>query len=101
MNNQTDPAELANVTATSKGTGIFLIPDVRNDTFGAMHKEIVGGLTYTECIMRGQFAHAFKWVTDTVEEEVVLRQATCNNRRCVKTCKIRGCICNRAQGKCQ
>jgi hypothetical protein len=101
MDNQTDPADLVSVTAITKGTGIFLIPDLKSDVFGAMNKEFIADITYADCIMRGQFAFAFKWVPDDVEKEKSLKQAKCSNERCVKTCKIRGCICNRARGICQ
>ena len=101
MDNQTDPTDLVNVTDSTKGTGIFLIPDLKSDVFGAMEKVFVADITYAGCIMSGQFAFAFKWIPNDVESEKSLKQAKCSNERCVKSCKIRGCICNRAQGLCQ
>ena len=103
MHNQTDPADLANITTTTLGTGIFLVADVKSDDFGAMLKQFVEDLTYAACVLRGHFAFAFKWIPNDVESALTLRNASanCKGQFCVKTCKQRGCICNRARGMCQ
>lgn len=100
MNNQTDPNDLINISPSDLGTGIFLIPDVQSERFGAMTKVFVSNISYPHCVHRGYFAFTFKWVPHTIATESELRNSNCS-APCVQTCVVKGCICNHATGLCE
>jgi hypothetical protein len=103
--NQTDPAELANVNpASTPGSGIFAIPDPNTvpdpvvDPFGAIAKVVVSPLTYDDCIRRGFFCIAFKWVPRSLNPT----QTACPTpgAPCVSHCAARDlCLC--VGGRCK
>lgn len=100
MHNQTDPTDLLDIEPTDLGTGIFLIPDIQDPQFGAMRKEFIPDISYLECVRRGSFAFAFKWVPQTVASEAQLRHSNCS-APCVQTCVMKGCLCNTSRGVCE
>jgi hypothetical protein len=101
MNDQTKEDFLDFVNQDSLGTGIFLIADVESDIYGAANKVFVQDITYSECIKRGQFAMAFKWVPNSEASVYQLRDTSCTPHSCVKSCVEKGCMCNEPRGICQ
>jgi len=100
MDNQTNPEWLIELTPESLGTGIFLMPDVFSERFGDMIAPAVPNITYGNCIQRGMFAVAFKWVPERISTyEALLKSPKCYGP-CVDTCKQPGCICNKITGQC-
>lgn len=63
IQNQTSPTELANAALGAVGSGVFIIPDVVEGGFGAVNKIIIPNITYLDCIRRGIYCIAFKWVS--------------------------------------
>jgi hypothetical protein len=66
VKNQTEEKWLEFSNPEDLGTGIFLIPDVKSDKFGAAQKLVVPDITYPQCVQRGMFTIAFKWVPHSV-----------------------------------
>jgi hypothetical protein len=90
--NQTKPFSLD--TDQNIGTGVFAVPDPENPEFGAAKAVVVPRITYQECVMRGEFTMAFKWIPGPqayIECPVV-------GERCVKDCGHDYCLCVR--GRC-
>lgn len=100
MNNQTDPAWLLNLGPTQLGTGLFMLPDVLSDSFGAMIVQAVQDILYADCLRRGALAVAFKWVPHTIADYQKLLIAKCHPHICVATCVEPGCMCNMYLGTC-
>lgn len=100
MDNQTNPEWLIELTSESLGTGMFLIPDVFSEEFGAMTASAVRRITYSNCIQRGMFTVAFKWVPERVATYESLRKSPECHGPCVDTCKQPACICNKVTGQC-
>ncbi len=100
MQNQTNVDWLVDLGSDQLGTGLFLIPDVRVNVFGAAFKHLIPDITYTDCIMRGAFVIAVKWVPHTIADFQTLQGTGCG-RRCVATCVEPGCICNPYRGQCE
>jgi hypothetical protein len=90
--NQTDPQWLRAAGTTKLGTGIFLIADVTRPGPDAFRKQLVRDLTYTQCLERGTFALAFKWIPTSVASYSSLADAACGEP-CVDTCVEFGCVC--------
>ncbi len=101
MDNQTSLAILSNIQPTDLGTGIFLLPDVESPIFGAAIKRCIADIIYPECVKRGQFAMAFKWVPNSAMTFQQIQINACGQLLCVDSCAPEGCVCNRAQGICQ
>lgn len=100
MDNQTDPNDLANVSPNDPGIGIFLVPNVQSDQYAAALKVYVPDIKYAECIRRGQFALAFKWVPAAIATVSQLQQSHCSGP-CVTSCAGKGCVCNQQRGMCE
>lgn len=101
IQNQTDPAELTNIDPNTRGTGIFAVPDPTKPDFGAITKlPPVHDLTYDECIMRGFFCVAFKWIANK-PGRLVPNSTQCPDAGlpCVTTCRSDLCLC--IKGRCQ
>jgi hypothetical protein len=64
--NQTKQEWLEASEPNTLGTGLFLVPDVQSDQVGAVQKVVVPDITYKQCIQRGMFVVAFKWVPHTI-----------------------------------
>jgi hypothetical protein len=62
IQNQTSPAALANAASGALGSGVFIVPDVVEGGFGRVSKIIIPNITYVDCIRRGVYCIAFKWV---------------------------------------
>jgi hypothetical protein len=91
VQNQTDPDWLSGLSPSDLGTGLFLIPDVHSDRFGAVKKEFVPGITYSECIRRGLFVIAFKWIPIRVHDFSTLQaQAGHCGQPCTCSCVVPG-----------
>ncbi len=104
MNNQTNEKLLADIDQyydNELGTGIFLIADVESDIYGAAKKVFVGDITYSECIKRGQFVMAFKWIPNSKAQLSDLQSTSCTPHKCVDSCVEDGCMCNKIQGICE
>lgn len=100
MDNQTQPNWLRDAQEGARGTGIFLVPDVSSDQFGAMVALAVPELTYEECLRRGALTIGFKWVPTDVADFEAITQATRCGDPCAETCTMPGCICNRIRKQC-
>ena len=101
MNNQTNPSWILNLQTSQLGTGLFMLPDVANDNFAAMIVQAVKNLVYSDCLRRGAFAVAFKWVPHNIASYDDLMKAACHPHLCVATCVEPGCMCNTYLGTCQ
>jgi hypothetical protein len=94
--NQTDPDVLKSGDATTLGTGIFAVPDPASEEFGAVRKEMVDDITYEDCVKRGHFVRAFKWVPRTAgQQDQTMLKNTCAiaGVRCVDRCAPANCLC--------
>lgn len=98
--NQTNQELLDDLRPDELGTGLFLVPDVKSDVFGAARKIAISDITYDEALRRGAFTMGFKWVPNKVAPFSDLLEARCG-QRCVWTCVELGCVCNRARGICE
>jgi hypothetical protein len=99
MINETNPGWLEGLDPDSLGIGLFLVPDVSSDQFGAAQKLMVPDITYPQCVQRGMFTIAFKWVPHSVGTTSADLETRCG-QPCVRTCVERGCICNPITGVC-
>jgi hypothetical protein len=104
MHDQTDIEWLVKLGSESeRGTGIFLIPAVEDDTVGAARKTFVRNITYDDCRRRGASAMAFKWVPQFIAAYESLVEAVCGGAPCEETCSRQqpGCLCNRVRRRCE
>ncbi|MEQ8855213.1 hypothetical protein [Gimesia sp.] len=69
-NNQTDPEWLTNINPLDKGVGVFAIADVESSEFGAAKIIKVPEITYPDCVKRGIFTLGFKWIPDTLSDQI-------------------------------
>src|SRR5438876_914956 len=98
VQNQTDPKELLTAASGAPGTGIFLVPDVRVEAaFGATIKMIIPNLTYNECIQKGIYCVAFKWVSRILSSQTT--PCATPGAPCVTWCDDDQCFCK--DGQCQ
>ena len=95
--NQTDPSDLANATSATRGSGIFAVPNPLVGNFGSVTKIVVKSITYTECVQRGMFCIAFKWVPRQLDANVTA--CPTQGSLCVKSCANDLCLC--IDGTCQ
>lgn len=98
IHNQTDSKSISAIASaqsmtTELGVGLFLLPDPEK---GALEfkKIIVEGITYKECIQRGHYCLAFKWVPGKLDRKALLCHSGCENGLCTDTF----CICNPFNG---
>ena len=109
MQNQTDEVWL--IDSSTDGTGVFVFPENKNSEFGnatwdqsmksnrygQLQKAIVSGLTYQDCVSRGErdWILGYKWVpTSLVPYDTIVNAAiSCSSTRCVRRCARYGCIC--------
>jgi hypothetical protein len=97
MNNQTSSKHLANSKPGEKGTGIFAVPDPTSPVFGAATVVQADGITYEECVARGEFTFGFKWIPQSVAPTV--GPCVVAGQRCVTDCGDEAfCVC--AKGRC-
>ena len=95
--NQTASQAIRNVKPTDQGSGVFAVPDPTIRESGAFTKIIVPGITYPECIRRGQNCIAFKWVPKTLSQG----NTSCPTpgALCTRSCAHELCLC--IDGTCQ
>lgn len=104
MKNQTDLDSLSDMSLyelNNLGTGIFLIPNVESSIYADAKKVFVPDITYGDCVRRGEFAMAFKWVPHSEATFLELSTARCTCRPCISSCVEKSCICNERTGRCQ
>ena len=65
MHNQTSGKAMKHALAEAKGTGIFVVPDVDSNEDTPVKAVEVTGLTYAQCVKRGELTLAFKWVPNS------------------------------------
>jgi hypothetical protein len=94
--NQTDPSYLESGDSSEEGTGIFAVPDPQNAEFGAAKAIVVAGIKYTECVLRGEFTMAYKWIPKRIMAAVT--KCPVAGQRCVRDCGHDSCLCVR--GRC-
>lgn len=83
--NQTDPDELKKKPSpTFKGSGVFAVPDPREHA--GYQKFVVPNITYQDCVQRGAFCMAFKWVPRLLDPSVTTCPLPPNGMLCVKSC---------------
>jgi hypothetical protein len=99
IHNQTDAKQInADIAARENnqpllGVGLFLLPEPEKGIL-EFRKAIVEGITYKECILRGQYCLAFKWVSGALDRNALFCRQDCANGTCPDTF----CICNSFQG---
>lgn len=94
--NQTTQAALDSAISGKRGTGVFGVPDPRSSEPMAVQKVIVPNIDYVDCVQRGAFCLAFKWVPGLLSE-----QSPCPNpgTPCIDDCSNDLCLC--IGGRCQ
>lgn len=94
--NQTTKSALDSAIAGKKGSGVFAVADPRSNEPMAVQKVIVPNIEYLDCVRRGAFCLAFKWVPEVLSEK-----STCPNpgTPCVHDCSDDLCLC--VGGRCQ
>ncbi|MCL5999203.1 MAG: hypothetical protein M1546_24535 [Chloroflexi bacterium] len=102
MKNQTDPNWLEGLQPEQLGTGLFLLPDVFSERYAAMIVAAVPQITYPQCVLRGMFAVAYKWVPERIASfEQLQEDVDCGDTMpCAGQCRRLGCMCNDATGLC-
>jgi hypothetical protein len=98
VQNQTHPKEFINAASGAPGTGIFLVPDLGIEAaIGATIKITIPNLTYSECIQKGLYCIAFKWVSRILSSQAT--QCTTPGAPCVTWCDDDLCMCK--EGHCE
>lgn len=104
--NQTDPQFLKEINAGFShcgdqddqesndllGVGVFVIPDVESSKTPCFKKILVDDLTYDQCVQRGMWVEAFKWIPKSEFKELSELRSQCSGA-CVDTCVGIGCVC--------
>ncbi len=96
-NNQTEPDWLIDIIPQDKGVGVFAIADVERSESGAAKVIQVPGITYPECIKRGQFTMSFNWIPDALADQ--LQQHKCADEFGIDTQTVPG-ECLIVMGRC-
>jgi len=96
VQNQTSLNDLLKSGEGTSGTGIFLVPDPTRGDFGAFEKVRVQKITYQDCVRRGVFCIAFKWVPRALTAE---SPCSTPNEPCDIGCADDNCFC--INGRCQ
>ena len=94
MQNQTDPRLLRGLSPSQRGTGVFLVPNPDSEVYGDGTSVLVPNITYDQCIMRGAFVIAFKWVPDSVRTFQQMQEPVTCGEPCSDYCEEARCICN-------
>lgn len=94
--NQTTQSALEAAIAGKTGSGIFAVANPRSSEPMAVQKVIVPNIDYRDCVQRGAFCLAFKWVPGVFAEE---SPCTSAGAPCVRDCSEDLCLC--VGGRCQ
>ncbi|MPR06184.1 hypothetical protein [Microvirga tunisiensis] len=94
--NQTGDDALKEASSTTRGTGIFSVPDPTSQDYMAHKKVVVPDITYQECIRRGAFCIAYKWVARILDPDDPA-ETECpkppNGMLCAGSCANDLCLC--------
>lgn len=95
MWDQTEQQWLSSSDPEELGTGLFLIPDPRDDDPKAVRKISEPDITYIQCKRKGDdiSARAIKWVPHTVSSYFALLRIMCQGH-CKQKCNQPGCMCD-------
>jgi hypothetical protein len=100
IHNQTSRQALVDLDSSALGTGVFGVPDPQQKEFGAIKKVVIPSLTYDDCILRGFFVIAFKWVPyRSTPIPTALSECPLAGERCVDECAHDLCLC--INGRCR
>jgi hypothetical protein len=91
--NQTKPSYLS--VDEKFGTGVFAVPDPKKPEFGAAIAVVVPNITYQDCVMRGEFTIAFKWIPGAQAHTI---KCPVEGEPCVEDCGHDYCLC--VKGRC-
>jgi hypothetical protein len=95
--NQTSDEAIEKADASTKGSGIFAVPDPTSAQPGAVTKIIVKDISYPECVRRGRPCIAFKWVPRILDTSVT--KCPYPGGLCKNSCSNDLCLC--IDGTCQ
>ncbi|WP_152033718.1 hypothetical protein [Bradyrhizobium sp. DOA9] len=95
--NQTSEESIDGQKPGDKGTGIFAVPDPTSPGEGAFKKVVVPGITYPDCVRRGQNCIVYKWLPKQLDQTA----SDCPTKGilCTKSCAHDLCLC--INGTCQ
>jgi hypothetical protein len=95
--NQTKEEEVQSITAGTKGSGIFAVPNPESREADGIRKVIVTDIDYPMSVQLGRNCVAFKLVPRILPKDDV--KCANDGHLCVKTCANDLCLC--VNGTCQ